>query len=63
MTSDLSPLLRTDEAADFLRISPKALLWHVSQGNIVPDHWGKRGLLRGHRFTKETLERFLRRAA
>lgn len=60
MTIDLSPWLTTAEAADFLGISSKALHWHVSRGNIKPDSWGKRGLLRGHRFSLETLDGFRR---
>jgi len=50
----------TTEAAEYLRISPKALRAHVARGNIKPDHWGGRGRLRSHRFCTSTLDRFLR---
>jgi hypothetical protein len=50
----------TKQAAAYLGISPAALLMQIHRGHIVPDHVGGRGRLRGHRFTRETLDRFLR---
>jgi hypothetical protein len=52
--------LTTEQAAAVLGISQKALLMHISRGNIRPDSWGSRGRLKGHRWSHATLERFLR---
>lgn len=57
-----SPWLTTEQAAAYIGggMTAKALLMHVSRGHIKPDHWGGRGRLKGHRFSRETLDRFVR---
>lgn len=52
--------LTTEEAAAYLKTSVAALLKHVARGHIAPDHRGGRGRLKSHRFSLETLDRFLR---
>jgi hypothetical protein len=50
----------TTEAAEYLRTSAKALQHHINRGNLVPDTHGKRGRTQGHRFHRDTLDRFMR---
>jgi len=52
----------TAQAAEYLETTAKALLWHVYRGNLVPDSWGSRGRMRSHRFSRRTLDAFLRGA-
>ncbi|MBA3841076.1 MAG: helix-turn-helix domain-containing protein [Actinobacteria bacterium] len=49
----------TVEAADYLRITRAALLKHVERGHLVPDNRNAAGRIAGHRFRRETLERFM----
>jgi hypothetical protein len=49
----------TQEAAEYLRMSPNALSHHIRAGNITPDVFGGRGRTRAHRFRKDTLDAFL----
>lgn len=60
MIADTSPWYSTVEAAEYLRTSPRALLAHVARGNIRPDAFGSRGRFKSHRFSKETLDAFVR---
>jgi hypothetical protein len=52
--------LTTEEAAAYLKTTPKALRAQIARGNLKPDHFGGRGRLRSHRFSHETLDRFVR---
>jgi excisionase family DNA binding protein len=60
MTFDTSPWLTTVEAADYLRTTPDALKKHIARGNIRPDSFGQRGRFRSHRFSRATLDAFVR---
>ena len=55
----VSPWLTTEEAAEYLRITPAALRQAVWRGSIKPDCYGGRGRTRSHRFRRTTLDRFL----
>ena len=53
--------LTTAQAAVYLGMaSTKALLHHVARGHIKPDHWGGKGRLKGHRWSRATLDAFVR---
>lgn len=52
--------LTTEQAARYLQTTVRALLAHVQRGNIKPDHFGGRGRLKSHRFSRETLDKFVR---
>lgn len=53
-------LLTSEEAAKTLRITTSALRNLIFRGRIVPDHrGGRRGGLKGHRWSVETLKKFL----
>lgn len=56
-------LLKTDEAASMLGMSPGALRQLVARGNIVPDLRGQRGDggLKGNRFSMRTINAFIAR--
>jgi hypothetical protein len=51
----------TERAAAYLDITVKALLKHVERRNIVPDVFGGRGRTQSHRFSRGTLDAFMRR--
>jgi excisionase family DNA binding protein len=51
--------LTTDQAAEYLASTRRALLNAVSRGRLVPDAWGGRGRAKGHRFRRETLDRYI----
>jgi hypothetical protein len=51
----------TERAAAYLDMSVKALLKHVERGNIAPEAFGQRGRARSHRFSRGTLDAFMRR--
>lgn len=48
----------TTEAAEYLRITPKALRNRVARGAIVPDVWGERGKGKFHMFHLDTLRAY-----
>jgi hypothetical protein len=48
----------TTEAAEYLRITPKALRNRVARGSIVPDVWGGRGRSKEHMFHLDTLRAY-----
>lgn len=48
------------EAAEYLRTTPSALQSHVYRGTLKPDCHGCRGRTRGHRFSRATLDAFMR---
>ena len=48
------------EAADYLRTTASALQHHVRRGTLKPDCHGKRGRTLGHRFSRATLDAFMR---
>lgn len=50
--------LTTAEAAEMMRTTPGAVLKLVARGRLVPDC--PAGLLHGHRFKIETIERLLK---
>lgn len=52
----------TERAAAYLDSTVKAVLKQIERGNLVPDVWGGRGRTRGHRFSRETLDAFMRRS-
>jgi len=47
----------TEEAAVYLRTTPKALSMRVARGSIAPDCWGGRGRGKQHMFRRATLDR------
>jgi hypothetical protein len=49
----------TEEAAVYLRMTRGALLKHVERGNLTPDNRKALGRIAGHRFRRETLDRFM----
>jgi hypothetical protein len=54
--------LDMEQAADYLRTTVSSLRTLVARGRIVPDHRGRRGGgLKGNRFTRKTLDEFVRR--
>lgn len=50
----------TAEAAQYIRVSKEAMRKLVQRGTIRPDSPAGANGLRGHRFSKTTLEKFLR---
>lgn len=48
------------EAAEYLRTTSRALQRHVDRGTLKPDCHGKRGRMQGHRFSRQTLDAFMR---
>ena len=48
------------EAAEYLRTTAKALQAHVERGKLVPDCPGRAGRTKGHRFSRQTLDAFMR---
>jgi len=46
----------TTEAAEYLRITPKALRNRIARRSIVPDCFGGRGRSRQHMFRRATLD-------
>jgi excisionase family DNA binding protein len=59
--SGASPWLTTAEAAAYLGLSVPSLRQHIYRGSLTPDV--PAGRLKGHRFTKATLDAFIRGAA
>ncbi len=61
--SEPAPVLRrwytTAQAADYLGISPNALLHHVCRGRLEPDCRGRRGRSKQHMFSRERLDAFV----
>lgn len=51
----------TAEAAEYMRMTPKALRMAIARGSIRPDCFGGRGRTRSHRFHVQTLRAFLGR--
>ena len=54
-----TPWLTTPEAAEYCRMEYDAFMKQIQRGNLAPDSWGGRGRTQGHRFRRETLDRFL----
>jgi hypothetical protein len=54
-------LLTTVDVARRMQLTKSAVLSLVARGKLVPDHRGKQGFLKGHRFKPETIEAFLRK--
>jgi hypothetical protein len=48
------------EAAEYLRTTRSALQHHVARGTLKPDCHGRRGRMQGHRFSRQTLDAFMR---
>lgn len=60
-SNDASKYLTTEQAANELGTTVRALLRHVQRGSLKPDLWGGRGAFKSHRFTRETLLAFATR--
>lgn len=52
----------TAQAAQYLSSTPKALGMMIVRGKLRPDHPGGRGGFRGHRFSRATLDAFMKRS-
>ena len=52
--------LDIEQAAAYLSTTPTAINRAITSGRLTPDHHGQRGGLKGHRFTKKTLDAFMR---
>jgi hypothetical protein len=52
--------LDIDQAAAYLSTTASAVQAAVTRGTLVPDCRGSRGRTKGHRFTRRTLDAFMR---
>jgi hypothetical protein len=52
--------LSTEQAATYLGTTMRSVQAAVDRGTLVPDLRGRRGRLQSHRFSRKTLDEFIR---